>query len=110
LAAVPGLINQLKAIVARRGGTVLSHDGGIEENLAALPGLISRADAAFFPVDCISHSAVGKSRSAAGWRQAVHSPSYGKRRKFHFCHWQSRYLPKASAVLSLRKRQVIELT
>jgi Uncharacterized protein conserved in bacteria (DUF2325) len=56
----PGLIDQLKAIVARRGGTVLSHDGGIEENLAALPGLISRADAAFFPVDCVSHSAVGQ--------------------------------------------------
>jgi Uncharacterized protein conserved in bacteria (DUF2325) len=56
----PGLIDQLKAIVTKRGGTVLSHDGGIEENLAALPGLISRADAAFFPVDCISHAAVGQ--------------------------------------------------
>jgi hypothetical protein len=56
----PGLIDQLKAIVTRRGGTVLSHDGGIEENLAALPGLISRADATFFPVDCISHAAVGQ--------------------------------------------------
>ena len=55
----PGLIDQLKAAVARRGGTLLSHDGGIEENLAALPGLISRADATFFPMDCISHSAVG---------------------------------------------------
>jgi predicted nucleic acid-binding protein len=55
----PGLIDQLKAAVARRGGALLSHDGGIEENLAALPGLISRADATFFPMDCISHSAVG---------------------------------------------------
>jgi hypothetical protein len=55
----PGLIDQLKAVVTRRGGTLLSHDGGIEENLAALPGLISRADATFFPMDCISHSAVG---------------------------------------------------
>jgi hypothetical protein len=54
----PGLIDQLKAVVTKRGGTLLSHDGGIEENLTALPGLISRADAAFFPVDCISHSAV----------------------------------------------------
>jgi hypothetical protein len=53
------LIDQLKAAVTRRGGTLLSHDGGIEENLAALPGLISRADATFFPMDCISHSAVG---------------------------------------------------
>jgi hypothetical protein len=55
----PGLIDQLKAVVTKRGGTLLSHDGGMEENLAALPGLISRADATFFPMDCISHSAVG---------------------------------------------------
>jgi hypothetical protein len=54
----PGLIDQLKAIVTRRGGTLLSHDGGIEEKLAGLPGLISRTCAIFFPVDCISHSAV----------------------------------------------------
>jgi hypothetical protein len=56
----PGLIDQLKALAARRGGTLISHDGGIEENLAALPGLVSRADAVFFPIDCISHSAVGQ--------------------------------------------------
>jgi hypothetical protein len=56
----PGLIDQLKAVAARRGGTLLSHDGGIEENLAALPGLVSRADAVFFPIDCISHAAVGQ--------------------------------------------------
>jgi len=55
----PGLIDQLKAIVTKRGGTFLSHDGGMEENLATLPGLICRADAAFFPMDCVSHSAVG---------------------------------------------------
>jgi Uncharacterized protein conserved in bacteria (DUF2325) len=56
----PGLIDQLKAVATRRGGTLLSHDGGIEENLAALPGLVSRADAVFFPIDCISHAAVGQ--------------------------------------------------
>jgi Uncharacterized protein conserved in bacteria (DUF2325) len=56
----PGLIDQLKAVASRRGGTLISHDGGIEENLAALPGLMSRADAVFFPIDCISHSAVGQ--------------------------------------------------
>jgi hypothetical protein len=56
----PGLIDQLKAVVTKRGGTLISHDGGVEENLAALPGLVSRADAAFFPMDCVSHSAVGQ--------------------------------------------------
>jgi hypothetical protein len=56
----PGLIDQLKKIVAKRGGMLLSHDGGIEENLAALPGLVSQAAVAFFPIDCVSHSAVGQ--------------------------------------------------
>jgi hypothetical protein len=56
----PGLIDQLKAILSKRGGTLLSHDGGLEEKLASLPGLIGRADLIFFPVDCISHSAVGQ--------------------------------------------------
>ena len=56
----PGLIDQLKAVATRRGGTLISHDGGLEENLAALPGLVSRADAVFFPIDCISHAAVAQ--------------------------------------------------
>ena len=54
----PSLVEQLKGVVTSRGGMLLLHDGGIEESIATLPGLISRADAAFFPVDCISLSAV----------------------------------------------------
>jgi hypothetical protein len=56
----PSLVEHLRAVVTRRGGILLSHDGGIEENVATLPGLISQADAVFFPIDCISHSAVGQ--------------------------------------------------
>jgi hypothetical protein len=56
----PGLLDQLKALCAKRGGLLLSHDGGIEENPAALPGLVSRADVALFPVDCVSHAAAGQ--------------------------------------------------
>ena len=52
--------DQLRTIVARRGGALLTHDGGVEDNPALLPGLISRADAAFFPVDCVSHTAAGQ--------------------------------------------------
>lgn len=51
-------IPQLKAIVERTGARLLHHDGGIEHSSALLPGLISRADCLFFPVDCISHDAV----------------------------------------------------
>lgn len=51
-------IPQMKALVERTGGRFLHHDGGIEHSAALLPGLVSRADHSFFPVDCISHDAV----------------------------------------------------
>jgi hypothetical protein len=49
---------QLKSLVERSNGRFLHHDGGLERNAALLPGLVSRADLAVFPVDCISHDAV----------------------------------------------------
>ncbi|HWA42530.1 MAG TPA: DUF2325 domain-containing protein [Hypericibacter adhaerens] len=38
--------------------TLLHHDGGVEDQIALLAGLISRADMVMFPVDCVSHGAV----------------------------------------------------
>jgi Uncharacterized protein conserved in bacteria (DUF2325) len=52
-------VPQLKAVVERAGGALLYHDGGIEHSMTLLPGLVSRADFALFPVDCISHDAMG---------------------------------------------------
>jgi hypothetical protein len=49
---------RLKALVESTKGRFLHHDGGIEHNPALLPGLVSRADIAAFPVDCVSHDAV----------------------------------------------------
>lgn len=51
-------VPQFKAMVEQAGGAFLHHDGGVEQTLAALPGLISRADCVLFPVDCVSHNAV----------------------------------------------------
>ncbi len=48
----------LKAVVERAGGIFLYHDGGIEHAAALLPGLVSRADCAAFPIDCVSHDAM----------------------------------------------------
>jgi hypothetical protein len=48
---------QLKGLVESTKGRFLHHDGGIEHNAALLPGLVSRADIAVFPVDCVSHDA-----------------------------------------------------
>jgi hypothetical protein len=56
----PKQLEQLRSLAARLGGTLLTHDGGIEESITLLPGLISQSDIAFFPVDCVSHSAAGQ--------------------------------------------------
>jgi hypothetical protein len=45
-------------LAERAGAILLHHDGGIEERGGLLPGLVSRADAVLFPVDCVSHSAM----------------------------------------------------
>jgi len=52
-------VPQLKAMVERAGGTLVHHDGGVEHSMTLLPGLISRADCAVFPIDCVSHDAMG---------------------------------------------------
>ena len=54
----PAQIGHLRAFAERSGAYFLYHDGGIEERGGLLQGLISRADAVLFPVDCISHAAM----------------------------------------------------
>lgn len=56
----PKQVEQLRALAARLGGVLLSHDGGVEDSPTLLPGLVSQADVAFFPVDCVSHHAAGQ--------------------------------------------------
>ena len=52
-------IPAFRALIERAGGSFLHHDGGIEQGSGLLPGLVARADHVAFPVDCISHLAVG---------------------------------------------------
>ena len=52
-----GGTNQLRLAARRRGALLEHHDGGRQEASSLLPGLISRADMVFFPVDCVSHEA-----------------------------------------------------
>jgi hypothetical protein len=54
----PAQIGHLRALAERFDATLLHHDGGIEERGGLLPGLVSRADAVLFPVDCVSHAAM----------------------------------------------------
>lgn len=54
----PARIGHLRALAERAGAVFLYHDGGVEERGGLLPGLVSRADAVLFPVDCVSHAAM----------------------------------------------------
>jgi hypothetical protein len=54
----PAQIAHFRAAAGRSGAALLHHDGGIEERGSLLPGLVSRADAVLFPVDCVSHAAM----------------------------------------------------
>mgnify|MGYP001228356165 CR=1 FL=1 len=54
----PGLRERLRGIVAGFGGLFEEHDGGVEHARSLLPGLIARAHAVVFPVDCVSHWAM----------------------------------------------------
>jgi len=53
----PHQVARLRTVIERAGGRFAHHDGGIEHADDLLPGLVSRADVAVFPVDCVSHSA-----------------------------------------------------
>jgi hypothetical protein len=53
-----GHIHHIRAFVEEAQAEFLHHDGGVEERKGLLAGIVSRADAVFFPVDCVSHDTV----------------------------------------------------
>jgi hypothetical protein len=53
----PNHVFRLRALTEQASAQFLHHDGGVDERSGILPGLISRADVALFPVDCVSHEA-----------------------------------------------------
>ena len=52
-------LGHLRASSERLGAHFLHHDGGVDDRSGLLGGLVSRADVVMFPVDCVSHEAVG---------------------------------------------------
>ena len=50
-------VGQLREFIERAAGTLLHHDGGLQEKPDLLHGLVGKADIAVFPVECISHNA-----------------------------------------------------
>jgi len=53
----PQTVCKLRQLIAGRNGQLLHHDGGLENSSTRLGDLVRKADAVFFPVDCVSHSA-----------------------------------------------------
>jgi hypothetical protein len=53
------LFDRLRAYAESRNVDLLLHDGGMEDSTTLLPALVGRATTVLFPVDHISHAAVG---------------------------------------------------
>src|SRR6266478_4638877 len=64
----PGHIHRIRTFVEEAQAELLHHDGGVEERKGLLAGVVSRADAIFFPVDCVSHDTVVVLKQWAGKR------------------------------------------
>lgn len=53
----PHQVTALRTLSQGLGASLQHHDGGVDEQIGLLAGLVSRADSVFFPVDCVSHEA-----------------------------------------------------
>lgn len=54
----PASTHRIRQVLAAAGGRLLTHDGGRDEHISLLPGLIGQAAHVVFPVDCVSHDAM----------------------------------------------------
>lgn len=53
----------LRRLVEDCNGNFVHHDGGMEQSMEHLDGLLRRSDAVLFPVECVSHGALKKVKS-----------------------------------------------
>jgi hypothetical protein len=53
----PHQVTAMRALSEALGASLQHHDGGVDEQIGLLAGLVNRADFVLFPVDCISHEA-----------------------------------------------------
>jgi hypothetical protein len=82
--ARPVQIAHWRALVERCAGELRHHDGGVDDNITGLCGLVSRADLILLPTDCFSHAAMGAAkRLAIPARQAVTADAHRKPRRVH---------------------------
>ena len=70
----PSQIRQIRAVAESCGAVFLEHDGGVEDSASLLAGLVGRADAVLFPVDCVSHAAVSAIKPLCRQRDKPYLP------------------------------------
>ncbi|MYB33838.1 MAG: DUF2325 domain-containing protein [Gammaproteobacteria bacterium] len=58
-----GMMSNFRNLIENFNGNLLHHDGGIQDNMKSLAGILSRADIVLCPVECVSHGACNKAKS-----------------------------------------------
>ena len=56
-------VGHFRAVVENLNGRFSHHDGGIDDNIGRLGGVLSQADVVLCPVDCVSHGACLKAKA-----------------------------------------------
>ncbi len=59
----PGAIQNFQTLIENLNGTFLHHDGGVQDSIRCLNGVLHRADMVLCPIDCVSHGACLKAKS-----------------------------------------------
>jgi hypothetical protein len=54
----PSTSSSIRALVERAGGSIVTHDGGIEQRKGQFAASLPGADLVVFPVDCVDHDSV----------------------------------------------------
>ena len=58
-----GAVSHFRALVENLNGRFSHHDGGVDDNIGRLGGVLSQADVVLCPVDCVSHGACLKAKT-----------------------------------------------
>ena len=56
-------VGHFRAVVENLNGRFSHHDGGVDDNIGRLGGVLSQADLVLCPVDCVSHGACLKAKT-----------------------------------------------
>ncbi len=56
-------VGHFRAVVEGLNGRFSHHDGGVDDNIGRLGGVLSQADVVLCPVDCVSHGACLKAKT-----------------------------------------------